>query len=173
MLGLPDDIVQVHAYDTGWTALFQAERERIAAAIGGDVLDIQHVGSTSIPGMIAKPILDIGVAVANFEHAAVCIAPLQALGYEYRGEYGIPRRHYFVKGEPCAYHLHMVERESDDWRTMTDFRDYLIRHPELARTYAELKQRLAQQFADDRPAYQAGKAAFIEQILQQAAQSRD
>lgn len=165
MLGLADEVVRIEPYTAEWAALFEAERQQIAAAIGAHVLDIQHIGSTAIPGMSAKPILDIGVAVNNFEAAAVCIGPLEALGYRYRGEFGIPRRHYFVKGEPCTHHLHMVELHSDDWRQTIAFRDYLIDHPESARIYAELKQRLAQQFTHDRAAYQAGKNSLIQQII--------
>lgn len=108
--------------------------ERLRAVLGGFVLDIQHVGSTSIPGIPAKPILDIAVAVANFEEASRCLAPIEALGYTYRGEASIPRRHYFVKGaaDNRTHHLHMNEIQSDDWQQQIAFRDILRQHSDLA-----------------------------------------
>ena len=145
--------------------LFLEERSRLQACIREYVLDIQHVGSTSIPGMPAKPILDIGIAVADFDEAVRCISPLENLGYTYKGENGIPRRHYFVKGAPRTHHLHMVEIESEAWRNYLLFRDYLINNPETAREYARLKQKLARQFANDREAYQVGKDSFIKAVL--------
>ncbi|MCJ7551153.1 MAG: GrpB family protein, partial [Anaerolineae bacterium] len=112
MIGLERGVVRLAPYTTEWQRCFEAEKERLQAVIGQYVLDIQHVGSTSIPGMIAKPIIDIGIAVTSFEEARVCIQPIQQLGYEYRGELKIPRRHYFVKGDPRTHHLHMNEIDS-------------------------------------------------------------
>ncbi len=167
-LGLPRGTVRIKTYSADWPRLFEAERARLQAAIGRYVLDIQHIGSTSVPGLAAKPILDIGVAVANFEEAAVCIEPLAALGYEYLGELGIPRRHYFVKGAPRTHHLHMNEITSDDWQRTIAFRDYLRRHPAAVQQYADLKQALAVRFPEDREAYLNAKSEFIARILRQA-----
>jgi GrpB-like predicted nucleotidyltransferase (UPF0157 family) len=172
MLGLPSQIVRVCPYTPEWIQSFREEQARLQACIGDFVLDIQHVGSTAIPNMAAKPILDIGIAVADFEEAARCVQPLQQLGYLYRGPNGIPRRHYFVKGDPITHHLHMVEIQSENWASMLRFRDHLRAHPETAQAYAALKQRLAEQFPSDRSAYQAGKAAFIEQVMR-AAQEKE
>ena len=165
-IGLKQGTVELHPYSADWASLFAAEKARLEGVIGQYVLDIQHIGSTSIPNMPAKPILDIGVAVQNFEAAAVCIAPLEALGYDYRGENGIPRRHLFVKGIDRTHHLHMNEITSRDWRITIAFRDYLRSHPDVAREYAALKRSLAQQFPTDRLAYTEGKAPFIQNILE-------
>ena len=143
MLGLPSGQIQLSPYESGWQILFLEERDRLQASIGGYILDIQHIGSTSIPGMPAKPILDIGIAVTNFEEAVRCIPLMEELGYTYKGENGIPRRHYFVKGDPRTFHVHMVEIESEGWRSNLLFRDYLSKNPETAREYARLKQELA------------------------------
>ena len=126
MLGLPSGQIQLSPYEPGWQILFLEERDRLQASIGEYILDIQHIGSTSIPGMPAKPILDIGIAVTNFEEAVRCIPPMEKLGYRYKGENGIPRRHYFVKGDPRTFHVHMVEIESEGWRSNLLFRDYLL-----------------------------------------------
>jgi len=173
MLGIPRDIVRLVPYTPEWVRLFDEERRQLQDAVGEHVLDIQHIGSTAIPGMIAKPLLDIAIAVADFEAARVCVEPIAALGYEYRGEGGIPRRHYFVKGEPRTHHVHMVEIGSQDWRQCLLFRDHLIRHPEAARQYAELKRLLAAEHRTDRAHYQAGKAAFVERILERASACAD
>ena len=164
-LGLEKGTVRLLPWQPAWALLFAAERDRLHAVLGGNVLDIQHVGSTSIPGMPAKPIIDIGIAVASFEAAVVCIEPIVALGYEYRGENGIPRRHYFVRGEPRLFHLHMNEIHGRDWQEQLRFRDALIADPRLAAEYAALKLDLARRFPRDRDAYLDGKAPFIRRLL--------
>lgn len=168
MLGLARGTVTLHPYHDEWPLLFRHEAAQLQAAIGAYVLDIQHVGSTSILGLSAKPIIDIAVAVDNFEAAAICIQPLEALGYHYRGEAGIPRRHYFVKGDPSTYHLHMNEISSADWQQQIAFRDYLRQHPDQALAYAQLKTQLASQFPTDRLAYTESKSGFIAGVLQKA-----
>jgi GrpB-like predicted nucleotidyltransferase (UPF0157 family) len=168
MIGLERGVVKLAPYTAEWKRLFEEEKARLQAAIGPYVLEIQHVGSTSIPGMMAKPILDIGVAVTSFEEARVCIQPIEQLGYEYRGEHGIPRRHFFVKGDPRTHHLHMNEIDGREWENQVLFRDYLIQHPGLAREYAALKVELAQRYPTDREAYLSGKEPFIERVLEMA-----
>ena len=168
MLGLETGKLKFLPYNSEWQQLFAAEKKSLQAAVGDNVLDIQHVGSTSIPGMIAKPILDLGIAVDNFEAAFACVESIEKLGYIYRGENGIPRRHFFVKGNPRTHHIHMLEIRSWDWQGHILFRDYLIGHSEVAQQYAQLKLQLFEQFNGDRNAYQAGKKNFIEQVEQQA-----
>jgi GrpB-like predicted nucleotidyltransferase (UPF0157 family) len=165
LIGLKKGIVRLVPHNVEWVQAYEAERARIEAAIGPYILEIQHVGSTSIPGIAAKPIIDIGVGVADFEAARVCIAPLEALGYTFHGEHGIPGRHYFTRGDPTLYHTHMHETTSRAWGNLVLFRDYLLAHPDEARAYLELKQRLADRYRCDRRAYTEGKAAFIERIL--------
>jgi len=168
VVGLPAGTVQVRPYTVEWRRLFEEEKARITTAIGSAVLDIQHIGSTSVPGLAAKPIIDIGIAVTNFEDATSCVEPLIDLGYRYLGENGIPRRHYFIRGEPRLYNVHMNEIGSPDWIRTTRFRDYLIGHADVAAAYAELKQQLAQQYPSDLPSYHAGKDAFIQRVLRLA-----
>jgi GrpB-like predicted nucleotidyltransferase (UPF0157 family) len=166
--GLSGGRVELRHFTTEWTRLFERERDVLMTVLSDRILDIQHVGSTAIPGMVAKPILDIGIAVRDFEEARRCIQPIEGLGYLYRGEYGIPRRHYFVKGNPRTYHIHMLEIESDEWRGLLLFRDMLRNYPESADEYARLKQDLAERYAGDRQSYQEGKREFINSILRRA-----
>jgi len=168
MIGLERGVVKLAPYTAEWKRLFEQEKALLQAAIGPHVLEIQHVGSTSIPGMVAKPIIDIGIAVTSFEGARVCIRPIEQLGYDYRGENGIPRRHFFVKGEARTHHLHINEIDSREWENHVLFRDYLIQHGGLAEEYAALKAELAQRYPTDREAYLEGKAPFIERVLEMA-----
>ena len=168
MIGLESGLVRLVPYTVEWPRLFEEERALLMTAIGRGVLDIQHVGSTAIPGMVAKPIIDIGVAVVDFEEARALVAPVEGLGYAYRGELGIPRRHYFVKGDPRTHHIHMNEIGSQAWKDHIFFRDMLVRQPELAEEYAALKLALAQRYPSDREAYLEGKAPFIRRVLAMA-----
>lgn len=175
ILGLPSGTVSLHLEHDAWAHAYEREAQRIAAAIGPYILDIRHVGSTAIDGVPAKPILDILVGVGSYEEASICVAPLEELGYEYRGEAGIARRHYFVKGAPRTHHLHMVEKDGPDWTATLAFRDALRRRPELAQEYAAAKEALARRHAKDRDAYQAAKdqviVAILERIEREAAGS--
>ncbi|MDJ0717944.1 MAG: GrpB family protein [Prochloraceae cyanobacterium] len=169
MLGLEKGKLKFVPHNPEWKRLFESEKKILQTAIGKDILDIQHIGSTSIPGIIAKPILDIAIAVTNFEAAAVCIQPIENLGYIYMGEYGLPRRHLFTKGDLIRTHnIHMWEIHSQDWQRHILFRDYLIKYPEFARQYSELKLKLLEEHQGDRDKYQDGKSLFIDRIEQLA-----
>ena len=167
-LGLENNTVQLVAYQLDWERAFLEEQARLRETLGGAVLDVQHIGSTAVPGLLAKPVLDIGVAVWDFDEAFTLIEPLEMLGYRYRGEYGIARGHYFVKGLPRTHHLHMLEERSLEWRNHLLFRDYLRTYTETAATYQALKMQLAERFPGDRDAYTEGKHAFIQDILNRA-----
>jgi GrpB-like predicted nucleotidyltransferase (UPF0157 family) len=93
---------------------------------------------------------------------------MEELEYTYKGENGVERRHYFVKGVPRTHHVHMIEIDSEEWNSLLLFRDYLIMNPKTAREYARLKRELVKQFATEREAYQAGKDSFIKAVLQKA-----
>ncbi len=165
--------MRLSLYCEEWPALFESEMKIIVSAIGDYVADIQHVGSTAIGGMPAKPILDIAIAVENFEKARWCIDPLVKLGYTFRGEKGIPRRHYLQKGEPCTNHIHMVEKTSDEWRKFVRFRDMLRADRSTAADYRRLKLDLWERLHGDRKEYQAAKATFIGKVLQRTDKERD
>jgi GrpB-like predicted nucleotidyltransferase (UPF0157 family) len=159
-------IVRLVPYDPGWVLLFKEEKARLSRALGEWALDIQHVGSTAIPGGVAKPIIDISIAVESFEAAFACVKPMEDLGYVYAGENGIPRRHYFVKRNPATtHHIHMFEITSDQWRDHILFRDYMRSHPEAVQAYTDLKLQLLEQFPMNREAYTEGKAEFIHYVI--------
>ena len=103
-IGKKRETVELTEYCEDWPILYSREAGEIGRVIGSHILEIHHIGSTSIPGLCAKPIIDIAIGVASFEAAVGCVAAMESLGYVYRGENGIPRRHYFVKGDPRTFH---------------------------------------------------------------------
>lgn len=173
---MPDNIpVEIFPYDPSWVDLFIQEKNRILDAIGKYVFCIEHIGSTAIPGLAAKPVIDIMIGVHSLKDAPAFIPPLQALGYEYvaRHEAILPERRYLhriVKNQH-THHLHIVEPGSHFFEVQLLFRDYLRTHPEDARCYATLKINLAEKYRHDRESYTEGKSAFIEEILRKARQT--
>ena len=168
-LGLPTGLVAIAPYNPAWPQLFEAEKAVLRKEVFPDAGEspIEHVGSTAVPGLDAKPILDIAIAVPDLAVTVARIqAPLAALGYGYKGEYGLPGREFFVKGEQQrTHHLHIVAAGSPHWEAWLRFRDTLRTHPEIADQYERVKQDLARRFARDRESYTAGKSAFVESIL--------
>jgi GrpB-like predicted nucleotidyltransferase (UPF0157 family) len=170
MLGLRRGTVRLVPHHTEWARLFLKEKGRLNAALGDRALDIQHVGSTAVPGLDAKPILDIAVAVADMPTVTECVPLLEALGYTYFGDRSGKGDYFFAKGEERSrtHYIHMAEHTGPEWTTMLRFRDYLIANPAARQRYSDLKHGLAQQHAADRQAYTAGKEAFIQAALREA-----
>jgi GrpB-like predicted nucleotidyltransferase (UPF0157 family) len=164
--------VVIVEYDPRWPALYEAERDRILATVGDFVIAIEHIGSTAVPGLGAKPIIDIMPAVRSLADAEKCVEPLAGIGYEYVPEYNelIPERRYFHKGPDDArtVHLHMVEQTSEFWQRHVLFRDWLRTHPEDAQEYYRLKKELAARFGRDREGFTDAKGPFIESIVARA-----
>ena len=159
-------------YDERWPRMFEEERQRILAATGSALVAVEHIGSTSVPGLAAtKKIIDIMAAVERLDDAPQCVAPLAELGYQYIPEFEaeFPERRYFHRGavEVHTHHLHMVERTSEFWRRHLLFRDYLRSHPDAASEYAMLKRRLASRHVETDD-YTLAKTDFITGIEQTA-----
>ena len=148
-----------------WKLKFLKEKVLLRVRLRGQVLDIEHFGSTSIPGMIAKPIIDIQVGARDFQRAFKCVEQIEQLGYTYKGENGELRQYYFTKGDPVGYHLYVVDKSGETWVKRAVFRDYLKNNRGSADRYAELKQELASRYPDNLKAYQDGKLEFVEQIV--------
>ena len=165
-LGLESGVVRLVEYDARWPALFVAERHRIRDACGTLALRLEHVGGTSIPGMCAKPVLDIAAGLPR--DTRDYLAALEQAGYEYRGERGVPGRQFFHRGQPRAYHLHLVEEGGPLWRDYLAFRDYLRADAEAARRFADVKRILAARFSRDREAYMNAKSSHVREILRLA-----
>jgi GrpB-like predicted nucleotidyltransferase (UPF0157 family) len=163
------DSVTIVDYDPQWPARFAEERARLAEAFGDDAIEIEHIGSTSVPGLAAKPIIDIVIGARTVPPPASRITAVEGLGYEHLGEYGIPGRAYFRRRSPRprTHHVHVYAAGSDRIRDHLLFRDWLRAHPAEATSYAELKRELARQDLDS-AAFQSGKAHFIAELLGRA-----
>lgn len=159
--------IRVIAYDPQWPQRFERERASLASAVGPWVSGgIHHVGSTAVPGLEAKPTIDILVGVEDLENARACFEPLASLGYLY-APYRPGEMHWFCKPSPSRrkFHLHLVPADSQRFGDELAFRDRLRDSPGVAREYAELKKLLAGRFQDDREGYTEGKSDFIARVL--------
>lgn len=155
-------------HDGRWAARFDAEAGRIRAALGPLPLAVEHVGSTAVPGLLGKPVLDIAVAVASGAAADACVAPLEDLGYVYRGPYGEdPRRRYYVRDvrgrRRAQVHLYVLPARA--WGERLAFRDALRADPALADAYATEKRRAAKAVGWDKRAGSVVKGPFVERVL--------
>jgi len=162
--------VVIFPYDKHWVLMFEEEKKRIFSAIGKYHVVVEHVGSTAIPDMVAKPIIDIMVGTKDLAIADQCIAPLETIGYEYIPEFEdkFPERRYLHRGPNLPnqhYHLHMVEIGSEFWNKQLLFRNYLCKHRDKANEYQQLKETLAKQFQRDPRGYCDAKSAFIQGVL--------
>jgi len=157
--------IVIEDYNPDWPLRYEYEKAAIVQACGHILAAIEHIGSTAVPGLAAKPIIDIMGGLRELADATQCIGPLASIGYAYVPEYevSLPERRYFRRGprESHIAHLHMVETRSDFWHRHLLFRDYLRAHPATAQQYAELKRVLAAQYGADRDGYTEGKTAFI------------
>ena len=168
-LGLKKGKVMLTGYNTKWPGLFNSEKKLLKATLGKLAIAISHVGSTAVPGLCAKPILDIMVSVLSIEKAEKKISGFELCGYRVksREEDPIPGRLFFSKdmnGLRC-FHLHVTEADSTFCKEHILFRNILRKNPKTAQAYARLKRRLSKMFPDDRNAYIDGKAKFISGVL--------
>lgn len=170
------DVIEIQSYDPQWPLRFSEEAARLRSVLPADLnVTLEHFGSTAVPGLAAKPILDMMLIAPEQAQWQSVIAPLEFLGYLYWAENPRPDRMFFVKGMPPfgrkrSHHVHV--RLPQDAERELGFRDYLRQHPETAAQYAVLKQELAARFHCDREAYTQAKTPFIEAVLQQARTAR-
>jgi GrpB-like predicted nucleotidyltransferase (UPF0157 family) len=155
-------------YDDAWPARFAEEAARVRAALGRRALAIEHVGSTAVPGLAGKPVLDLAIAVRGEAEADACIAPLEAIGYAYRSVHGgDPRRRYYVRddGSRRVAQIHLYILPAPAWNEKLAFRDALRADPALARAYEAAKWRVAEEVGWDKRAYAEAKDPFVERVL--------
>ena len=160
----------IQDYDPLWPTLFETLRSRISAELSDLAAAIEHVGSTAVPGLAAKPIIDIDVLLQSAADLPLAVTRLASLGYEHRGDLGIIGREAFrTPPTACPHHLYACLPHSREHQRHIAFRDYLRTHPNDANAYAALKRKLADKFGSNREAYNQAKAEFVEDILRCAA----
>ena len=159
--------VTVLPYTAAWKAAFEAVKAELEAALGDLILGIEHVGSTSVEGLCAKPCIDIDVIIEDVSALSAVIACLESIGYFYEGDLGIPGREafgYLDKPHLEKHHLYVCPKDSEELRRHLVFRDYLRSHPAAANAYGRAKQMAAERYPDDIDGYIACKSPCIEEI---------
>jgi GrpB-like predicted nucleotidyltransferase (UPF0157 family) len=173
-IGMSRPVVIVD-YDPHWPTLYEEEKRRILGVIGHKVLSIEHISSTSVPGLGTKPIVDIMACVRGPADADDCIPLLRDIGYtDVTPQEGTPDWYYCLGKDvhSTGYHLHLMRFMSDFSVKHILFRDFLRTHPSVAQQYYELKEELAARYGSDRVAYTESKTAFIESVIVQARQQK-
>ncbi|KIL51433.1 hypothetical protein KP77_09450 [Jeotgalibacillus alimentarius] len=164
--------VTVQAYNSNWANLFKKEAEKIKVIFGDQLIDIYHIGSTSVPGLHAKPIIDMLPVLKDIKVADQLAHQMERIGYEALGEYGLPGRRYFRKGaDKRTHHVHMYDPlSSDEIERHLAVRDYLRQHPEAAAEYGALKVKLAEAYPNHIESYIDGKNDFVQQLEKESVQ---
>lgn len=153
--------IEVVEYDKSWPAMFESEADRIKHAMGSNCIEVHHIGSTSIPGLCAKPIIDLLPVVKDIQEVDKAKLAMESIGYEAKGEYGIAFRRYFQKE---THHIHVYQEGDPEISRYLKFRDWMRSHPSDAENYGKLKMELAKKFPHDILGYCNGKDAFVAKL---------
>jgi GrpB-like predicted nucleotidyltransferase (UPF0157 family) len=166
-LGLRRGVVEVVPYDPRWPTIFDDTAADLRSVLDNSILAIHHVGSTSVPNLCAKPVLDVLVSVPDFDEALQLVPRIERLGYVFRRDEEIEDRHYFRRGHDTArtHHLSLATPTSRHYIDTLAFRDALRSDAQLASQYANLKLELAARFPRDRESYISGKTTFVMGVL--------
>ncbi|QHW30549.1 GrpB family protein [Paenibacillus rhizovicinus] len=170
MLGLPSGSVFLVPWTEQWNTEYQEEAKRITGEIQPHLLAVHHIGSTAVPGLSAKPVIDIAIELPSFEAGLRCVPGLTRIGYAYKGTNILPDRHYFNKGEPRTHQIHMYRTGSEYLRKQLLFRDYLRKHAAARAGYQQLKEQLIQNNGSDKYAYSDAKTDFVLSMIMKAEQ---
>ncbi|AUD12842.1 MULTISPECIES: GrpB family protein [unclassified Planococcus (in: firmicutes)] len=161
--------VIVTAYDERWPNAFEHAAAEILGMLESDCLDVQHIGSTAVPGLAAKPVIDLLVIVSDIEAIDRFEEDFRKLGYQAKGENGLPGRRYFERGgNERTHHVHCYEQGNPEVSRHLAFRDFLKANPQIAAAYGELKMKLAKQYPLDIEQYIKGKQAMVQEIEKKA-----
>ncbi|WP_414526723.1 GrpB family protein [Nodularia chucula] len=163
--------VEVVPPNPRWVEEFETESQQIALVMAENMITIHHIGSTAIPGIYAKPVIDFLIEVKDIGKTDDQSVAMVAIGYEAMGEFGLPGRRYFRKNsspDMRTHHVHTYEVGSSEITRHLAFRDYMISHPDAARQYSELKRELAKKYSQDIEGYMDGKDEFIKVMEKKA-----
>ncbi|TSC65831.1 MAG: hypothetical protein G01um101477_324 [Candidatus Doudnabacteria bacterium Gr01-1014_77] len=170
MIGLKRGIVKLVRYNPKWRQSFQHEQKKLSKVFDQNAFKIEHIGSTAIPGILAKPIIDIALIVPSFKKAKRYVKKLKELGYEIKKDDTRKERLFFTKGpeEKRTHYLHIGEIGSGYVEDMILFRDFLCKNKAIAKKYSDLKENLAEKYQDKREIYTAKKEKLIKDIVKKA-----
>ena len=174
-MALKRGIVELEDYNSNWKNEYEKEEKLLKEVLKDDIIEIEHVGSTSIPGLKAKPVIDIIVVINSLSDIDKIEEKLKRYDYENRGHQGVDDRFFFAKGKEDArtHYIHFVEPKSKTYYNLTYFKRYLLEHPEYIKKYGDLKQELATIYKDERPKYTNGKNEFITNVIKLAKEEYD
>lgn len=167
MIGISKNAVTLCPFSQEWSLLFEEEKVNLYKTIGAYVVDIQHVGSTSIKDMQSKPIIDIVVGLKDFNDGFKLIDKIEALGYHFKGSLGNSNRFFFWKGseDSNTHNLHITEYNDENWNNQVLFRDFINSHEDYKNKYLKLKMELATTYKEDRSIYTKKKSEFIIDVI--------
>ena len=163
-------IVELDNFNEEWAFEYELEAKLLKEVLGDRLLEIHHVGSTSIKGLKAKPVIDILIAIESLENISEIEELLKDYDYSNRGHQGVEDRYFFAKGpeESRTHYIHFVELKNNTYYNLVLFKKYLLEHEEYIQKYCELKQELAEKYPDERKKYTAGKSEFISNVIKLA-----
>jgi GrpB-like predicted nucleotidyltransferase (UPF0157 family) len=163
-IGLKRGVVKLVPHNNSWKKLFEKERKNLKNILGKDAVEIEHIGSTAIPRISAKPVIDVLVGLSSMKNTNKYVKILEKFGYFYRPKFGHKRQHLtFAKGNESSrtHYIHLVKHRGVIWKRDLGFRNYLQTHPSRAKQYDELKKKLEKKFPNDRRNYTKSKSEFI------------
>lgn len=160
--------MKLASYTNQWVATYQMEKGKLISLLGSDFIAIQHIGSTAIPGIASKPIVDIMVLLHSVQLSSKYLEALDTLGYEYAKDRSSNERYFFTKGNPVTVQLSLTDRSTPYWDRQIAFRDYLRKHPKTAKEYETLKRSLIEQYPSGKDEYSSGKSEFVAAVLLKA-----
>lgn len=169
-MGLNRQDVQLEEYNEKWKESFEEQKKILKEIFKDDALKIEHVGSTSIPGLKSKPIIDIALAVIELDVALKYVEELEKHEYNFRRDAGVKGRYFFAKGpeDSRTHYLHVEQIDSLNWENHILYKKYLLENPKVVKEYEKLKVNLAKKYPNDRKSYTAGKNDFIQNVLEKA-----
>ena len=174
-MALKRGIVELDDYNSKWKEEYLKEEKLLKKVLKDKILHIEHVGSTSIEGLKAKPVIDILIVIKSLKEIDEIEELLKKYDYSNRGPQGVEDRFFFAKGpeDSRTHYIHFTEPNSNTYYNLVYFKKYLIEHPEYIKKYCDLKQDLATKYADERPKYTAGKNDFIKNVVSLAKEEYD
>ncbi|HPE15061.1 MAG TPA: GrpB family protein [Bacilli bacterium] len=166
-MALQRGIVELEDYNSNWKEDYEREEKILKEVLKDRIIEIHHIGSTSIVGLKAKPVIDILIVINSLEEITEIENLLKDYDYSNRGQQGVNDRYFFAKGPEDArsHYIHFTEPKSNTYFNQVYFKRYLIEHPDYIKKYCDLKQELAEKYADERPKYTQGKNEFITNVI--------
>lgn len=165
---MSEDRIEVVPYDPSWPQAYRRERDALLKLLGDRIAEVVHVGSTAVPGLAAKPTVDLMIGAEDPAADEAVVSAFARLGYRHLGEHGVPGRQFFRKGQPPSRHAHWTRKGGDFWRELLLLRDFLRAHPEEAACYEAFKRGMANRFPRDREGYTRSKRGLIAELMERA-----